>query len=110
MKRAGGELVDQRAIHLLVEIEIEACRASDRDRESAPVCARRSSRRSCRRRSSSDTSVGHEIDRRQLLGLGVAQSRFEDGRHAGQAELTERAIEFDEIHSGSPVVRSMRSR
>ena len=52
----------------------------------------------------------HEIDRRELLGLGVAQSGFEDGRHAGQAELAERAIELDEIHSGSPVLRSMRSR
>ena len=38
------------------------------------------------------------------------KSGFQDGRHAGQAELAERAIELDEIHSGSPVLRSMRSR
>ena len=58
--------------------------------------------------------VGHErryeIDRRQLFGLGVAQAGFEDGRHARQAEFAEGVIELDEIHSGSPVLRSMRSR
>ena len=52
----------------------------------------------------------HEIDRRELLGLGVAEAGFEDGRHAREAEFAERVIEFDEIHSGSPVLRSMRSR
>ena len=45
-----------------------------------------------------------------LLGLRLPEARFEDGGHAGEAELPERAIEFDEIHDGSPVVRSMRSR
>ena len=107
---AGGQVVDQRAIHLLVEVEIEACRASDRDRGSAACLCRRSSSRSCRRRSSSDTSIETRSIGVMLLGLGVTQAGFEDGRHAGQAELAERAIEFDEIHSGSPVLRSMRSR
>ena len=106
---AGGELVDQRAIHLLVEIEIEGVERAIRITEARlfvpaleqPVLP-------------AQELVGHEhrheIDRRELLGLGVTQSGFEDGRHAGQAELAERAIEFDEIHSGSPVLRSMRSR
>ena len=52
----------------------------------------------------------HEIDRRQLLGLGVAEAGFEDGRHAREAEFPEGVIELDEIHTGSPVLRSMRSR
>ena len=30
--------------------------------------------------------------------------------HAGEPKLAERVIEFDEIHVGSPVCRSMRSR
>ena len=30
--------------------------------------------------------------------------------HAGEAQLPKRAIEFDEIHDWSPVLRSMRSR
>ncbi|MGB7219767.1 MAG: hypothetical protein WBD07_13295 [Vicinamibacterales bacterium] len=28
-----------------------------------------------------------EIDRRQFVGLGLAQPRFEDGRHAREAEF-----------------------
>ena len=53
---------------------------------------------------------GDEIDGRHLLGLRLPQAGFEDGGHAGQAELPQGAIEFDQIHWGSPVVRSMRSR
>jgi hypothetical protein len=45
-----------------------------------------------------------------LLRLRLAQARLKDISHAGQAEFPERMIEFDEIHVGSPVVRSMRSR
>jgi hypothetical protein len=48
---------------------------------------RNPSKRSCRRRSSSAT-----------------------GGHAGEPELPQRAFEFDEIHEGSPVVRSVRAR
>ena len=53
---------------------------------------------------------GHEVDGRHLLALGLTQPGFEDGRHARQAQFPEGVIEFDEIHSASPVVRSMRSR
>jgi hypothetical protein len=53
---------------------------------------------------------GDEIDGRHLLGLGLSQPRVQDRRHPGQTELAKRAIQFDEIHCGSPVVRSMRSR
>ena len=106
---ARGELVDQRPIHLLVEIEIEGIERAIRIAEArlfVPALEQAIL--------PAQELVGHEhrdeIDRRELLGLGVTQAGFEDGRHAGQAELTERAIEFDEIHSGSPVLRSMRSR
>ena len=107
---AGGQLVDQRAVHLLVEIEIEGVEraigiAEARlfvrgARAAGPVGAA-----ARRRRASTTRSM-----RRELLGLRLAQAGFEDGGHAGEAELAERAIEFDEIHSGSPVLRSMRSR
>ena len=53
---------------------------------------------------------GDEINRRQLTALRVLQTRFEDSGHARETQLAERTIEFDEIHDGSPVVRSMRSR
>ena len=107
---AGGELVDQRAVHLLVEIEIEGIERAIGIAEARlfvpaleqPVLpAQRARRRRASRRDRWASSC---------LGLGLAQAGFEDGGHAGQAELAERAIEFDEIHSGSPVLRSMRSR
>jgi len=106
---AGGQLVDQRPVHLFVEIEIDGIERAFRVTEARllvpaleePILP-------------TQELVGHEHrdenDRRDLLGLGVAQARFEDGRHAGQAELAERAIELDEIHNESPVLRSMRSR
>jgi hypothetical protein len=51
-----------------------------------------------------------EVDGRQSLGLGLAQAHLEDVGHAGEAELAERAIEFDEVHAGLLGRRSMRSR
>ena len=104
-----GELVDQRAVHLLIEIKVKGVECGVRVAKA------------CLFVSAFEQSVlpaqefvrherRHEIDRRELLGLGVAQAGFEDGRHAGQAEFAERVIELDEIHSGSPVLRSMRSR
>ena len=53
---------------------------------------------------------GDEIERRQPLSLGVPQARLQDVGHAREAELAQRAIEFSQIHVGSPVVRSIRSR
>ena len=105
----GGEVVDQRAIHLLVEVEIEAVERAVGIAEARllvpageePVLAPQEL---------VGDERGDEIERRQLFGLGLAQAGFEDVGHAGEAELPERAIEFDEIHVGSPVLRSMRSR
>lgn len=51
-----------------------------------------------------------EIDRRLFLGLRLAEARFEDYRHAGETKLSQSMIELNEIHTGSPVWRSMRSR
>ena len=51
-----------------------------------------------------------QVDRCHLLGLGLLQARIEDVGHAGEAQLAEGLIEFDEIHDGSPILRSMRSR
>ena len=34
------------------------------------------------------------------LGLRLAEAGFEDGGHAGEPELAEGVIEFDEIHAG----------
>ena len=101
--------MDQRPVHLLIEIKIEAVERARRVAETSLLVAPfkepvlPSLQLVLHER-------GHQIDRRQLLGLGVAQAGFEDGRHPREAEFTEGVIEFDEIHTGSPVLRSMRSR
>ena len=101
--------MDQRPVHLLVEIEVESIERAIRVAEArlfVPALEEAVL--------PTQELVGHQhrdqIDRRELLGLGMPQARFEDRGHAGQTELAERAIELDEIHSGSPVLRSMRSR
>jgi hypothetical protein len=51
---------------------------------------------------------GDEIQRRETLGPSLMQPCFEDGGQAGEPELTEGGID-DDIHEGSPLLRSMRS-
>ena len=105
----GGELEDEGAVDLLVEGEVEAVERAVGVAKprllvppgEQPVLA-------------ALELVGDErreqVDRRHLLGLGLEQAGVEDVGHAGEAELAQRLVEFDEIHVGSPVLRSMRSR
>ena len=105
----GGQLVDQGAIHLLIKIKVKGVERAIGIAKAGlfmaaleqPVLA-------------TQELVGHqhrdEVDGREFLALGLAQSRFEDDRHARKAQFPERVIEFDEIHRASPVLRSMRSR
>ena len=53
---------------------------------------------------------GEQVNRGELLGLGLEQARLEDVCHAGEAQLAQRLVEFDEIHEGSPILWSIRSR
>jgi len=48
----------------------------------------------------------------QFGRLGFEQPRLQAGGHAGAAELTEGALQFDEVHVGisSWVLRAMTSR
>ena len=104
-----GQFVDECAVHFLVEIKIEGVEGGLRVAKARLFVP-------AFEQSVLPTQqlVGHErrhkIDRGELFGLGVAQAGFEDGRHARQAEFAEGVIELDEIHTGSPVLRSMRSR
>jgi len=101
--------VDQRAVHLLVEIEIEGvegalgiaeARLLDPTRDEAILAARELVA----------DQRGDEIDRRLAFRLGVAEPGVQGRGHAGEPELLEGGIEFDEIHERSPVCWSMRSR
>lgn len=107
MNRA--EIVDQRAVHLLIEIEIKGVERAvgiakarllkpPGDQPILPT------------QELVTDQGGDEIDRRLLLRLRLKQADLQDIGHAREPEFAERVIEFDEIHVGSPVWRSMRSR
>ncbi len=108
MKLRGDQVVDERAVHLLVEIKIKGVERALRvpeARELVPALEQTVLPPA--------EFVGHkrrhEIEGRHLLGLRLSEPRFQDGGHAREPELAERPIEFDEIHGVSPV-RSIRSR
>ena len=97
----GGELVDERAIHLLVEIEVEGVERAVGVAEARQLVAALEQPVLSALEFVGDER-GDEIDGRHLFGLRLAQAGFEDGGHAGEPQLPEGAIEFDEIHCGSP--------
>ena len=105
----GGELVDERPIHLLVEIKVKGVERALGITKARELVAAFEQAILPAAEFVGDEG-GDEIDGRHLLGLRLPQPRVEDRGHAGEAQLPEGAIEFDEIHYGSPVVRSMRSR
>ncbi len=105
---AGRELKNQRAIHLLVEGEIKRVERATRIAEAGLRAAAFE-----QAILSALQLVIHEhrdeIKRREPLGLRMAQARFQHVGHAGEPELAEGAIQFEEIHA--VVARcSMRAR
>jgi hypothetical protein len=105
----GGELVDKRPIHLLVEIKVKGVERALRVAEARKLVPALEQPVLPSAEFVSDQG-GHEIDGRHLLRLRLPQPRVEDRGHAGESELPKGAIEFDQIHHWSPVVRSMKSR
>src|SRR5439155_19845893 len=105
----GGQLVDQGAVHLLVEIEVEAVQGAARIAEAGLLGA------ALEEPVLSPQELGggegrDEVDGRRLLGLGLAKARVQDIRQAGEPERAQRVIEVDQVHVGSPVLWSMWSR
>ena len=111
----GRQLEDERAIHLLVEGEVEGVERALGVTE-AGLLAPAFEKAILAALEFVAHKCGHEVDGWEVFGLSLSEPRFEDGGHAGEAELPERVIKFDEIHDGSRVrvvvaVRcSMRSR
>ena len=105
----GRQLVDQGPVRLAVELEVGAVQGAIGIPEAGllvpplkqPVLA-------------AEEFIGHErggeIKGGEALGLRVAQARLEDVGHAREVQFAERVIEFDEVHIGSPVWRSIRSQ
>ena len=95
---AGRQIMDERSIHLLVEIKVEAIKRAVGIAEAGllvtafqqPIFA-------------PHELVGHErrdeIDRRQLFGVGMSQPRFQDGRHTREAEFAECVLRADQARS-----------
>lgn len=103
------QFVDERPIHLLVEIKIEPVERAVGVAKARLFMAPFKEPVLPALQFVTDEG-GDEVERGELLGLRLTQPRFEDRRHAGEAKFSERVIEFDEIHGRSPVLRSMRSR
>ena len=105
----GGQLVDEGAVHLLVEVEIEAVERAVGVAEAGQLDAAGEEPVLAAQQLVGDERRD-EVEGGHLVGLGLAQPRLEDVGHAGEAQLAQRVIEFDEVHVGSPVFLSMRSR
>ena len=101
--------MNERAVHLLIEVEVKRIEGAVgvakagllQPARDEPVLAPDEFVADKRR---------DEIDGRLFLGLGLAEAHFEHTGHARETELAQGVIEFDEVHVGSPVWRSMRSR
>lgn len=103
------QLVDEGAIHLFVEVEIEAVEAAVAVAEARQLDAAIEEAILPAHKLVGDERPD-EIDRRGFLGLRLTRPRHQHVGHAGETEFAERVIQFYEVHVGSPVLRSMRSR
>jgi len=105
----GGELVDESAVHLLVEVEVEAVERAVGVAEAGLLGA-----------PLEETVlaplqfVTHEhrdgVEGCHLLRLRLAQPCLEHVGHSRQTQVPQGTVEFDEVHAGSPVFLSMRSQ
>jgi hypothetical protein len=92
-----GQLVDERAIHLLVEIKVKSVQCAFGVAKAGELVAALEQAVLAPGEFVGDEG-GHEVDGRDLLSLRLSESGVQDGGHAGQPELSKGAIEFDEIH------------
>ncbi len=107
---SGRELEDELTIHLLVEVEIEAIEAF-----AAVAKARLFDAAAEQAILSTEQFVAdqrrQEVEVRQSLGGSALHSDFQHVGHAREAQLAQRAINFDEVHGVSPsVMRRTTSR
>ena len=106
----GGQLVEEMARDLLVEVEGEILQPFIRIAEGRLLAA------------TLEQPVGalgefvlhergDEVDRSHALGACLLQARLQHGGHATKAQLLERTIELDEVHwESSCFIWAIRSR
>jgi hypothetical protein len=98
----GGELVDQHAVHLFVEMKIKGSERPIRIPEAGEFVPTRQQAVLASLQFVGDEG-SDEIERREPFGLGVTEPALEDVGHAREPQLAECTINFDEIHSEPPV-------
>ena len=108
-----GEIEDEPAIQLRVEIEVEAIERGRTVAEAGFVDATREEPILPPHELVVDEGRD-EIEGGAALALRLEQASFEGRGHAGEAELAQGVVELDEIHTESPslcvVRRSISSR
>jgi hypothetical protein len=87
--------VDQRPVHLLVEVEVEAVEGPIRVAKTGLLVASSQEPILATLKFIADER-GHDVDRRELLRLCLSESGFDDIGHAGQPKIAKRVIQFDE--------------
>ena len=98
---ASREVVDQAAIHLLVEVEIEAVEGAFDVAKFGLFCAT-FEQAACPPGKLVGYQHGDEVDGRHALGLRLLEARLDHGGHATEAQLLEGAVEFNKVHRRSP--------
>ena len=88
MKRAGGQIEDQAAIHLRVEIEVEVVERLVGIAEAGLFAPPFQEPVRAPRQLVGDER-GEQVDRRHGFGLRLPQTRLQHGGHATETELAQ---------------------
>jgi hypothetical protein len=106
----GGEFVDELAVHLLVEVEVEAVERLAGVAEAGLLHAAAEEPVLPAQQLVADER-GDEVQVRLALGGRALDADLQHVGHAREAQLAQRTIDFDDVHDGSPsVMRQTRSR
>src|SRR5437660_706384 len=100
---AAGEIEDQAAVHLLVEVEVEVVERFLCIAELGLLFPPLQQALAATSEFVGD-QTGEQVDRGERLALRLAQAGLQHGGHTAQAKLFEGTIEFDEIHSSASLV------
>jgi hypothetical protein len=99
----GREFEYELAIHLLVEVEVEAVEGSVDVAKAGLLEALREQPILPAQELVADED-GQEVEVHKLLGLRLDEARIEYVGHAGEPQLFECAAQFDGVHGRSPLV------
>jgi hypothetical protein len=94
----GGEFVYDGPIRLPVEFKIKAGQGTVRIAESGEFDASLKQAVLLSALQFIGDEDGDDVESRHLFGLGLPEPRLQDSGHAGEAQPTQRVIEFNEVH------------